>query len=102
MVRAARATSAASPRPGVKVGELRMSRGTIDWQPAKHKYRIQLTWEEFDKVMRETERGSSDSGQPNTFGSVVRPWREVLAAMALAPVVYVLGVETIETASGGG
>jgi hypothetical protein len=41
---------------GVKVGELRMSRGTIDWHPANHKHRIRLSWEEFDKVMRGTER----------------------------------------------
>lgn len=39
-----------------KVGELRISRGTIDWYPANHQYRIQLGWEQFDEVMRATER----------------------------------------------
>jgi hypothetical protein len=41
---------------GVKLGELRLSRGTIDWCPAKHQHRIQLGWEEFDRVMRDTGR----------------------------------------------
>ena len=36
--------------------ELRVSRWTIDWYPGKRQYRIQLGWEEFDDVMRATER----------------------------------------------
>jgi hypothetical protein len=35
-----------------KLGELRISRGTIDWAPANAKVPIQLSWEQFDRVMR--------------------------------------------------
>jgi hypothetical protein len=38
---------------GAKLGELRVSRGTIDWAPKNHSYGISLTWEQFDKLMRE-------------------------------------------------
>jgi len=41
---------------GVKLGELRVSRGTIDWKPRKHPSWISLEWEAFDRQMRETER----------------------------------------------
>ena len=35
-----------------KLGELRISRGTIDWAPHKFKNPISLPWEKFDQVMR--------------------------------------------------
>ena len=35
-----------------KLGELRISRGTIDWAPSNAKSPIQLTWEQFDRLMR--------------------------------------------------
>ena len=39
---------------GSKLGELRVSRGTIDWVPKNHTYPSKsLTWERFDAVMRE-------------------------------------------------
>ena len=36
-----------------KLGELGISRGTIDWAPTNAKIPIQLTWEQFDRLMRE-------------------------------------------------
>ncbi len=36
-----------------KLGELRVSKGTIDWSPSKAKNPRQLTWEQFDRFMRE-------------------------------------------------
>jgi hypothetical protein len=36
-----------------KLGELRISRGTIDWAPMNAKIPIRLTWEQFDRLMRE-------------------------------------------------
>ena len=36
-----------------KLGELRISKGTIDWSPTNAKIPIQLTWEQFDRVMRD-------------------------------------------------
>jgi hypothetical protein len=36
-----------------KLGELRASRGTIDWAPRAHQAPYTLTWERFDEVMRE-------------------------------------------------
>ncbi len=38
---------------GEKLGELRVSRGSIDWAPRNHTYATSLTWERFDKLMRE-------------------------------------------------
>ncbi|HUW04433.1 MAG TPA: hypothetical protein VMW08_18935 [Acidimicrobiales bacterium] len=35
-----------------KLGELRISRGTIDWAPHKFKTPISMSWETFDDVMR--------------------------------------------------
>ena len=35
-----------------KLGELRISRGTIDWSPHKFKNPISMSWETFDGVMR--------------------------------------------------
>ena len=37
----------------VKLGELRVSQGTIDWYPANAKIPVTLTWEQFDRLMRE-------------------------------------------------
>jgi hypothetical protein len=36
-----------------KLGELRVSQGSIDWYPANAKIPVKLTWEQFDRVMRE-------------------------------------------------
>ena len=41
---------------GVKLGELHISKGTIDWQPAKRKV-IQMSWERFDRLMRGAREG---------------------------------------------
>lgn len=37
---------------GAKLGELRVSRGSVDWVPRNHSYATSLTWEKFDSVMR--------------------------------------------------
>ena len=37
---------------GEKLGELRVSKGTIDWAPANAKVPVQRTWEQFDQLMR--------------------------------------------------
>jgi hypothetical protein len=36
-----------------KLGELRISRGSIDWRSRKAKFPLQLRWEEFDALMRQ-------------------------------------------------
>jgi len=36
-----------------KLGELRISRGSIDWVPRGFKHPIRLAWEEFDALIRE-------------------------------------------------
>jgi hypothetical protein len=33
------------------LGELKVSKGTIDWRPAGHTKSVQWTWERFAKVM---------------------------------------------------
>ena len=38
---------------GEKLGTLRISQGTIDWIPASAQIPARLTWEQFDRVMRE-------------------------------------------------
>lgn len=35
----------------VKLGELRMSKGTIDWKPGHHPRAVSMTWERFAHVM---------------------------------------------------
>lgn len=35
------------------LGELRISRGTIDWRPGHHQQALALEWERFDELMRE-------------------------------------------------
>jgi hypothetical protein len=37
---------------GEKLGELRISRGTIDWRPGRARKTARLTWEQFDELMR--------------------------------------------------
>ncbi len=37
---------------GEKLGELRVSRGTIDWAPRNHSVAKSVTWEQFDAMMR--------------------------------------------------
>jgi hypothetical protein len=39
-----------------KLGELRVSRGTIDWVPRAHAHAFRLEWEQFDQVMRDNGR----------------------------------------------
>ena len=39
-----------------KLGELRISRGSIDWVPRGAKLPLSLEWERFDQVMRENGR----------------------------------------------
>ena len=38
---------------GIKLGELRISKGSLDWWPAKHHSGCRLTWERFDALMQE-------------------------------------------------
>jgi hypothetical protein len=39
-----------------KLGELRISRGSLDWVPARHQGAYRLAWERFDLLMRESGR----------------------------------------------
>jgi hypothetical protein len=39
-----------------KLGELRISRGSVDWVPARHQGAYRLSWERFDLIMRESGR----------------------------------------------
>ena len=36
-----------------KLGELRVSKGTIDWWPARRRAAIVMSWEKFARVMEE-------------------------------------------------
>jgi hypothetical protein len=38
---------------GEKFGELRISKGSVDWIPANAQIPAKLSWEQFDRVMRE-------------------------------------------------
>jgi len=38
------------------LGELRVSRGTIDWRPGHHSTVFTLDWERFDALMRDNGR----------------------------------------------
>jgi hypothetical protein len=38
------------------LGELRISRGTIDWRPGHHQALFSMEWERFDDMMRENAR----------------------------------------------
>ena len=39
-----------------KLGELRVSRGSIDWRPARARGAYVLAWSRFDRVMRDNGR----------------------------------------------
>ena len=39
-----------------RLGELSISKGSVDWRPAKHPSSYRLSWERFDAVMREAGR----------------------------------------------
>ncbi len=36
-----------------KLGELRVSRGSLEWRPANHTYGFHLDWPQFDRLLRE-------------------------------------------------
>jgi hypothetical protein len=36
-----------------KLGELRVSKGTVDWWPARHRSAIVMSWERFARVMED-------------------------------------------------
>ncbi|MGZ4676598.1 MAG: hypothetical protein ACXVJ7_18880 [Acidimicrobiia bacterium] len=38
---------------GEKIGELRVSQGTIDWYPRSAHHGVSLTWEQFDQLMEQ-------------------------------------------------
>ena len=42
---------------GVQLGELRISRGTLDWRPAKHHRTISLEWETFARLIQDWDAG---------------------------------------------
>jgi hypothetical protein len=37
---------------GLKLGELRISKGSIDWRPGNKRKTVSLSWERFDALMR--------------------------------------------------
>lgn len=39
-----------------RLGELQISKGSVDWRPAKHPSSYRLSWERFDAVMRDAGR----------------------------------------------
>jgi hypothetical protein len=39
-----------------KLGELRVSKGSIDWVPGNHQTAYRLTWEQLDRLMQEEGR----------------------------------------------
>ncbi|MGQ0832802.1 MAG: hypothetical protein ACT4OV_14115 [Microthrixaceae bacterium] len=41
-----------------KLGELRVSRGSIDWVPRSHHTSFSLEWEGFDRLMQDNGRRS--------------------------------------------
>ena len=38
---------------GEKLGELRVSKGTLDWAPMSAKIPVRMSWEQFDRFMRD-------------------------------------------------
>jgi len=38
---------------GRMLGSVRISRGTVEWRPAEFTYGFHMSWEEFDRLMRE-------------------------------------------------
>jgi hypothetical protein len=43
---------------GRKLGELLISKGTIDWRPAKHHKPVSMRWETFARLMERWSAGS--------------------------------------------
>jgi len=41
---------------GIQLGELRISRGTLDWRPGKHRTPIRMRWETFAELLEGWER----------------------------------------------
>jgi len=39
-----------------KLGELQVSKGSIDWLPAKGRYRFRMRWEKFNELMKDGRR----------------------------------------------
>ena len=39
---------------GAKLGELRISKGSVDWLPANKQIPISLTWEQFARLVQST------------------------------------------------
>lgn len=39
---------------GEKLGELRISRGSLDWKPRGRRKAISIQWERFDRLVQET------------------------------------------------
>lgn len=44
---------------GNKLGELRISKGTVDWRPAKRQRSISMRWETFARLIEEWDDGKS-------------------------------------------
>ena len=42
---------------GTKLGELLMSKGSIDWRPSKHQTSYRMTWEKFARLMEGDAQG---------------------------------------------
>jgi hypothetical protein len=42
---------------GRLLGELLVSKGTIDWRPGRHHYTVRLTWEKFARLMERVHDG---------------------------------------------
>lgn len=42
---------------GKTLGELRMSKGTIDWRPSKHTGSVSMRWETFARLMERWHNG---------------------------------------------
>lgn len=42
---------------GRRLGELRISKGTIDWRPSKHHSPVSMRWETFADVMERWKQG---------------------------------------------
>ncbi len=42
---------------GKLLGELLVSRGSVDWRPARHQYSVRLSWEKFARLMERVHDG---------------------------------------------
>jgi hypothetical protein len=36
---------------GQRLGELLISKGSLDWRPARHQYSVKISWENFARLM---------------------------------------------------